>query len=93
MAQLIDAIYKPLEGGFDSIGLMRGPMAPLKRFVAVGVVAAFAVYYLQPASMFQSGTPRPWSVITSGQVGQLKPTRSPWFAVPLLAAFGAGFLI
>jgi hypothetical protein len=93
MAELIRTIYDPIERAFDSVGLMSGTMAPLKRFVVVGLGAAFLVYYLQPTSMFQAGTPRPWSVVTSGDTGQLRPTRTPWFGVPLIAAFAAGFLI
>lgn len=90
MAEIINYI----ENGFDYIGLMRGPYAPVKRATFCALIATGVVCYLQPQSMFIGGNPRPWDMITKNpKDSNIPPTVVPWFFAPLAAAVFGGVLI
>ena len=83
-----------LEGALDSVGLMRGPSAPISRaFVGAGITAA-ALYYFKPLAFFdpQTGQPRPWQVTTKGETSVM-PTNTPWWMVSLGVGMFLGLFI
>lgn len=89
-----EAIIAPVEGVFDSFGLMQGVNAPLKRFVAVGGMTGLAVWALRPDFAFQGGEPRPWSMLVGPTVREgAQPTATPWWMPSLLAGVVFSFLI
>jgi hypothetical protein len=83
-----------VEKGFDYIGLMRGPYAPVKRAALCALIGTGLVCYFQPSSMFIDGVPRPWSAITRNpKQSAIPPTSFPWFAIPAGAALLAGVFV
>lgn len=63
MSVVDDLVLTPLESVMDSLGLMRGSTAPLKRAIVGAGVGAGIVYGIKPAIMFDdNGEPRPWAV-------------------------------
>jgi hypothetical protein len=69
----------PLEGSLDAIGLMRGDMAPLKRFLFGTAVAYGVVIAIQPQSMFIQGQARPWSLTSP----EAEATNTPHWLIPV----------
>lgn len=88
-----EAIIAPVEGVFDSFGLMQGSNAPMKRFVAVAGLTGLAVWALRPDFAFQGGEPRPWSVMVPVSREGAQPTSVPWWMPSLLAGLTFSFLI
>jgi hypothetical protein len=76
------------------LGLMEGESAVPKRMLAGAVVGGIVVALLKPDSMFENGTPRPWSFTAgSGPTQGPKPTTTPWFIVPALGAIFLGLFV
>lgn len=88
-----EAIIAPVEGVFDSFGLMNGPNAPLKRFIAVAGLTGLAVWAIRPEFAFMGGEPRPWSVMVPVSREGAQPTPTPWWMPSLIAGLIFSFLI
>lgn len=84
-------IMGAIESGYDSIGLMRGPQAPMKRALFTGGVIGSLVYIAKPSAMFDSnGEQRPWSLLEPENPNS---TTFPFYLVPVVGGFLGGFLI
>lgn len=93
------AIYRPIEGVFDSLGMMSGTLAPVKRAALGAGVGFVLVKAVQPSSMYyEDGTPRPWAFSQVGAnydgsgTGQ-HSALVPWWAVPAAGAAIGGLFI
>lgn len=99
MGDFLLGIYDALEGFFDSLGLMTGELAVVKRMVFGAGVAMGIVWLMKPAIMFDknTGVARPWTYFQSKDENQnnnkLEPTSFPWFVAPIIGAFVLGVLI
>jgi hypothetical protein len=88
------AVIEPIEGVFESFGLMQGGNAPLKRFMVVGGLVGLAVWASRPDFAFQGGEPRPWTMMVGPNVREgAQPTGTPWWAPSLIAGMLCSFLI
>jgi hypothetical protein len=89
------AVILPIEGVFDSFGLMQGSNAPLRRFIVVGGLAGLAVWATRPSFAFQGGEPRPWTMMVGPNVARegAQPTATPWWVPSLVAGVVFSFLI
>lgn len=88
---MADTVLDTVENAYDSIGLMRGEQAPMKRFLFTGGVLYTLVWLAQPRSMFdEAGNARAWSVISPEDPNA---TTFPHYLVPLIGGFVGGFLI
>jgi hypothetical protein len=89
-----EAVMEPVEGVFETFGLMEGGSAPLKRFIVVGGLVGLAVWASRPGWAFQGGEPRPWTMMVGPNVPQgAQPTATPWWAPSLIAGIVCSFLI
>lgn len=87
----VEKVFGVVEGAYDSIGLMRGPSAPAKRFLFGTLVGSGIVYALKPEFAFnRDGTPRAWAL--SNPQAQNK-TAIPWFLPGLAFGFFSGFMV
>jgi hypothetical protein len=93
------SVYAAVENVFDSLGMMQGTLAPVKRAVFGAGVGYVLVKAIQPASMFyEDGTPRPWAWSQTGAnydgsgTGQHSAV-VPYWAVPAAGAAIGGLFI
>lgn len=99
MGDFLLGIYDALESFFDSLGLMTGELAIIKRMVFGAGVATGIAWLVKPAIMFDknTGVARPWTYFQSKDENQnnnkLEPTSFPWFVAPIIGAFVLGVLI
>ncbi len=91
---LNDVILDPLENALDSVGLMQGEMAPLKR-TALGAAIGFGVMGLwKPSWAYGSDhKPYPWSVTAPKDTPADKKTKVPYWMAALVPAVVLGVLI
>lgn len=90
----VEAVVAPIEGVFDSFGLMQGGNAPLKRFIVVAGLTGLVIWSVRPSFAFQGGEPRPWSMMVGPNVREgAQPTPTPWWVPSLLAGVTFSFLI
>ncbi len=83
------AVIEPIERIFDSLGLMTGTMAPMKRALVGAAVVGGFVWIWKPDFMFnENGTPKQF-----GTDGQANETLFPWWAASLTGAVVFGVLI
>jgi len=85
------AVIDGFESFFDGLGLMTGEFAVPKRALIGALAGGFLVTYFKPASMFENGNPKYWSMIASEKDGPT--TMIPWYAAPVAGAFIAAVLI
>lgn len=85
-----DVILAPVEDVLDSVGLMEGAAAPLKR-TAVGLaLGGIVVFGLKPALFFNTdGSLRPWSMMSADP----NATPVPWWVGVAFPAVVLGVLI
>jgi len=78
---LDDVILAPVEHVMDSIGLMQGSLAPLKRtMVGLGIGYGFATFVQPSFAYLPDGTPRPW--ILTAAAGDKTATYFPsWMVI------------
>lgn len=91
MAQVVDdVLLDPIEGILDSVGLMEGELAPIKRFVVGGAIGAGIVFGAKPSLAFTAdGQLRPWSVLSD----DANATPVPWWFMVGLPAVVLGVFI
>jgi len=76
---------------FDSIGMMRGEMAPVYRAAFGFSVGTAAMFLFRPSFAFDaSGAVRPWRF---SDPGSRSATGVPWFVVPTVLAIISGVFI
>lgn len=89
METIDDLILDPIEGVFDSMGMMQGDLAPVKR-AAVGAAIGYAIAYgLKPKSAFMTDPTDPKKKIpkvftpmaTKDQVANKQTTYFPVWAI------------
>ncbi len=81
-----------LERFFDGMGLMTGNGAIPKRMIIGAMIGGFLVTYFKPQVAFESGMPRPWTLMSDGKSGP-DPTLVPWWMAPTAGAVVGGVLI
>ncbi len=82
MASTIDdIILEPLEAGFDAIGAMQGPMAPLKRAAIGAALGAAIVYGIKPGFVYKGDSFRPFVLTASTDAEKADATWFPYWAV------------
>lgn len=82
-----------IEDALDSVGLMQGPLAPLKRTLVGGAIGYFVVTTAQPAFAYtKDGEPKEWA-ITSKNETPGATTMVPWWMAAAVPAFVMGVLI
>jgi len=93
---LNDVILEPVENALDSVGLMQGEMAPLKR-TALGAAIGFGVMGLwRPSWAYApgpNGKPYPWSVTAPKGTPDDAKTKVPYWMAALIPAVVLGVLI
>jgi len=74
-----DVILDPLESAMDSMGMMQGPMAPLKRAAFGTAIGAAVVWGVRPSAVFKKDgkTFRPFALTS----GDKDATWTPWWLV------------
>lgn len=74
-----DVILDPLESMMDSLGLMQGSMAPLKRAALGTALGAALVWGIRPTAVFKADgkTFRPFKLTS----GDKDATWTPWWLV------------
>ncbi len=89
-------IIEPIENVLDSVGLMHGPSAPLKRTaVGVGIGAAVvfglrpAMFWTEPVSTNAAQKLRPWKLTSKDS----DATWIPWYLFMGATGFVMGVLI
>jgi hypothetical protein len=93
MQTVDDLILDPIERGLDSIGLMQGSMAPLKRTAVGGAIGYAYAFGMKPAFAFnKDGSPKEWS-LTASTKDSGKTTLFPWWAIVATPAIILGVLI
>ena len=90
MSQLDDLIISPFESMFDSLGMMRGSTAPLKRTLFGFGLGAGVTYALKPAVSFTGQNPRPWVALKPDDPNA---TMVPWWMPGVATGFVFGVLI
>lgn len=91
--------YGAVENVLDSMGMMRGDLAPAKRALFGAGVGYLVVETFRPSIMYyDDGTARPWSFSTAGSTadnhtGQQHSTPIPWWTGPAVGAFVFGQMI
>lgn len=85
----MSAYIAKIETFFDSLGLMRGSSAIMKRGVFGALFAGFLITYLKPGIMFSDGKARPWSLLSDDP----DATMIPWYIVPLIGAIFSSVFI
>jgi len=80
------------ENFFDTLGLMTGNGAELKRMTCGALAAGFFMTYLKPSFAFHEGQIRPWSLL-AGEKPEVPPTPVTLWHVMILGAFVSGVLI
>lgn len=76
-------VITTLENVFDSVGLMRGPTAPLLRAAASFAFVAMVQAAIRPRVMYtDDGSARPWAYASGSQ----DATALPWWLLPAGAA-------
>lgn len=99
MADFVFGVYDFIERFLDSLGLMTGELAVVKRMVFGAGVGTGLVWLIKPAIMFDrnTGVARPWTYFQAKDENQnnnkLDPTMFPWFVAPIIGAFVLGVLI
>lgn len=91
MASAVDSIIMdPIESALDSVGLMQGTAAPVKRaVVGVGIGAAIT-FGAQPSIAFDDeGNVRPWAMMSDDE----NATQLPWWMIVGFPAFVLSVLI
>jgi len=79
----------PWEVPLDNWGLLRGPVAPIKRAILGGCLVTLALFWIQPDIFFTpEGELRPWRKLRNNETS----TEIPWQILPLAGAFIAGVL-
>lgn len=82
-----------IEDSLDSVGLMQGEFAPLKRAVLGGAVGYAAVAMAKPSWAYdKDGNPYPWR-FTSKDLPSSQTTLMPYWLTALIPAFALGVLI
>jgi hypothetical protein len=86
-------IVEPLETVFDSVGMMQGDSAPLKR-AAVGAALGYGInYFLKPSFAYDArGQPKQF-YFTADDKEKSNSTYFPYWAVVALPAIIFGVLI
>lgn len=70
---------------FDTLGLMRGEGAPLKRFIFGFLLTGVVLAYIEPNLTHHNGMPRGWKVIDK----DASSTYFPWYVL----AASAGIIV
>ncbi len=93
MSQLDDVILEPIENLFDSMGMMQGETAPLKR-AAVGAAVGYGVAYgIKPSFAFdKDGKAKEW-YFTAKAADKDNSTYVPAWAIVAIPAIIFGVLI
>lgn len=93
------AVWGAVENVMDSMGLMQGSLAPVKRAAVFGGLGYLGVMAIRPDSMFyENGEPRPWKYSQMGSDFDGSGTGShstvfPYWGVPLVTAAIGGLVI
>lgn len=94
MEALDNIIIEPIEKVFDSVGMMQGDMAPLKRAATGAAIGAAIVYGLQPDFLYDKVNKK-YKVFagTATKDEAADATWFPWWAVIGIPAAVFGVLI
>jgi hypothetical protein len=95
MAETLEsAILDPIENAFDSMGMMQGEMAPLKRAAFGAAVGYVLSYGIKPGFAFDKTTKKPkeW-YFTAAEADKKNSTYVPAWAVVAIPAVIFGVLI
>lgn len=85
-----DAILEPVEHVLDTVGLMQGTFAPLKRTLVGAGIGAVIAFGFQPRLCFNDdGSLRPWSLTSDAT----NATPIPWWMLVSFPAVILGVLI
>jgi hypothetical protein len=85
-----DAVLEPIESVLDTVGLMEGSLAPLKRTLVGAGIGAVIAFGIQPRLCFNSdGSLRPWSLTSDAA----NATPIPWWMLMSFPAVILGVLI
>lgn len=87
-------IIAPIEDALDSVGMMQGDLAPMKRAVVGGAIGYGVITMWKPSWAYDqdTGTPYPWTV-TNKDVDRHQTTMMPYWLAALIPAFVLGVLI
>lgn len=92
MSALESTLLDPLEDVLDSVGLMEGSMAPLKRTAVGAVIGYVGVTVIQPSFCYDdAGKPYEWRL--TSKKDPVETTMVPYWMVAAVPAFILGFLI
>lgn len=91
MAEVVDdVLLNPIESVLDSVGLMEGQLAPLKRATVGAVIGAGLVFVIKPKLAFTTdGNLRPWAAVSDDPTA----TTIPWWAMVAVPVVILGILI
>lgn len=82
-----------IEDALDSVGLMQGDLAPLKRTLVGGAIGYFVVTTMQPTWAYtKDGKPKEWAITSTSEVPDAT-TMVPWWMAAAVPAFVMGVLI
>lgn len=97
----MSSAFSSAENFFDSMGMMRGNTAAIKRGVFGAAVGYVAMQAVRPSfAYYADGTPRPWSISQTAADLDADPsadgqhgTALPWWTGPAAGAFVCSVLI
>lgn len=79
---ILHALYSPIEGLFDMLGLGRGKFAPVGRFVFGAATTGIVLYLVKPSFFFNGDQPKTWN-----------ETRFPWWMAMVAGGLLTGLFI